>query len=297
MFPSNETVGNIGASLIAEIMQLMPIAANQYHTPKERWIGMQEILSSPGILLVGHDSLTRESSNVFRQLIFRHLYNHISDLEDDTNSIVHIYIDELAAMGKIPHLDDFLATTASRGAMVNIASQSWGSLAEIYGENTLYNILSNSEIINILRFDPQTANFALNLFGKQKRIKQSLQFQRQDGVFSHSTSVEEVIEERYSTNDFTDLPLASYETGIHSYFRSELKGIRKLIVPGDWVNKYSKPPIDKSIPVRIRKNQNGLIMQRWYHELNKSNYEFDQLAKSVAEEGTQAFLEIIQKDV
>ena len=249
------------------------------------------------MLLVGHDSLTRESSNVFRQLIFRHLYNHISDLEDDTNRIIHIYIDELAAMGKIPHLDDFLATTASRGAMVNIASQSWGSLAEIYGENTLYTIVGYCEYINILRCDPQTANFAVNLFGKQKRIKQSLQFQRQDGLFSHSTSVEEVIEERYNTNDFTELPLASYETGIHSYFRSELKGIRRLRVPGDWVNKYSKPPIDKSIPVRIRKTQKELIMPRWNPELNTSNSDFAQQANSVADEGTQAFLEMIQKDV
>ncbi len=297
MSPCNETIGNIRASLMAEISQIMPIAANQYHTPKERWIGINEIINSGGILLVGHDSLTKETSKVVMQLAFRQLYNQVNDLVDDSDRKIHLYIDELAAMGEIPYLGEFLATTAGRGAMAHIASQSWGGLAEIYGENKLWNIVGNCEYLNILRCDSQTADFAVNFFGTYKKIAPSFNFQFKDGLLSHTVSIEEKNEDKYNKNNFTDLPIASYESGINSYFRSELTGIRRLQVPGDWVNKYSQPPIDKSILPRIRKSQNELSMPRWKPNVNIYNSSFAQQAYSVTGEGNQAFLEILQRDV
>lgn len=263
MSQAKDTISNIGSSLLVELQKLRPLAAHQYHTPKDRWISLGEILSQGGILLVGRDPLAKSSSNVVTQLIFRNLYNRIEDLLDDSGKRIHVYIDELASFGRVHYLEDFLATTRSRGAMLHMASQSWGKLVEMYGENIAWTILGNCDYHTVLRCDPQTADVAVKLFGKHKTFKKSMQLQIQNGLLSHNFGLDEEIRDRYQHSEFTDLRKASESEGINFFFKSDLRGIRRVRIPPNWVEEMCKLPKAENTPRRVKKTPEQTTFPMW----------------------------------
>jgi hypothetical protein len=259
---SGETAANVGSSLLVELQKIRALAAHQYHTPKARWIGLDDILRSGGILLVGQDHLAKSSSAVLMQLVFRKLYSQVEALLDSNRRKIFCYMDELAALGRVPGLEDFLATTRSRGVMMNMATQSWGKLVQLYGQEVAWSIVGNCDYHTILRCDPHSAEFASQLMGTSVSNKRTVQFNLNQGLLSHGISYNEDIKSRFLASEFMDLRKASAREGIHFVMKSDLKGIRRVVVSAKWVNENCTIPASNDA-TRVPKQAHQTTLPVW----------------------------------
>jgi hypothetical protein len=159
-------IANLGITLYANLARLIPAAANSQQATRR--FTLSAFLNHPEILVIVPDQQAIESVQPIFHALMARMTKILASRTDTNLNRTHIFLDELSFLGKIPHFDQLVTFTASKGVHVHAATQGIGRMRDFYGDKPLNDILDCFGWKAILRTeDPNTAQWAASLFGQK----------------------------------------------------------------------------------------------------------------------------------
>ena len=257
---SSKTVAGIMMQLSVSLQALHLGAVHHYHTPKNRWISLKEVVQRGGIVVISQKQTSRTSSTPIMRAMFRRLSDLILDLPEYPRSHTYLFIDEFAYLGKqLPGITDLLTFSRSKRCHVYVTVQSVDQLRENYGEHGAEIISSNCDFQVLMRAGSQaTARWQSEQAGAERRLRPS--YTHNGAHFSQNYSW--TTEQRLIPDEFRMLPRANPRTGIHSVFLSPYSGVVKTHLTAAEVE-YLQPPVS-DVPARVDKAAAKQSMPLWH---------------------------------
>ncbi|NEO33486.1 MAG: type IV secretion system DNA-binding domain-containing protein [Symploca sp. SIO3C6] len=261
---AEKTTAGILMQLSVALQSMRLAAAQQYHTPKEQWVSLKEVVDKGGIMVIGQKPTSRASTTPLMRAMFKRLSDIILDLPEYTHPPTYIYIDEFAYLGKqLPGVMDLLTFSRSKRCQVYLTVQNIDQLRENYGTHGAESIVSNCEFQVILRAGSvETAHWASRLCGQERTLQPS--FSRNAGGFAQNWSF--VTRERLLADEFRMLPRASRLNGLHFVFISPYSGVVRTHLPPDMVDELTPPK--SNTPARIDIAAHRFDLPRWNPNLS-----------------------------
>jgi hypothetical protein len=157
-------IANLGITLFANLAKLMPAAANSQRA--KRRFTLSAFLNHPEILVIVPDQEALETVLPIFHALMARMTKMLASRPDTNQNRTYIFLDELSFLGRIPHFDQLVTFTASKGVHVHAATQGIGRMRQFYGDKPLNDILDCFGWKTILRTqDPDAALWAASLFG------------------------------------------------------------------------------------------------------------------------------------
>ncbi|MBI5386442.1 MAG: type IV secretion system DNA-binding domain-containing protein [Verrucomicrobia bacterium] len=196
------------STLATKIGPLESVAALWHTNTSGRRLSIERFLAEPGVLILGHDPVLRDSFWPINALLLKALTQEILR-RPNTPDVRHWFVlDEFRAMQRVECIHDLLNLGRSKGASVLLGVQSLEGLIEVYGEQVAHDLLSQCAHKVLLRAGgPKTAEWAERFFGKVRRLENVVTHSWGPG--GHSVSVQQALQERalFLGSFFLDLPL------------------------------------------------------------------------------------------
>ena len=237
---SNKTVSGILMQLSVSLQSLHLGAIHHYHTPRNRWISLKEIVQTGGIVVISQKQTSRTSSTPIMRAMFRRLSDLILDLPEYPRSHTYLFIDEFAYLGKqLPGISDLLTFSRSKHCHVYLTVQSVDQLREHYGPHGAEIIAANCDFQVLMRAGSQaTARWQSEQTGAERTLRPSYTYNGAHFSQSYSWSTQQ----RFIPDEFRMLPRASPTTGLHYVFLSPYSGVVKTHLTAAEVE-YLQPPL------------------------------------------------------
>lgn len=163
------------ASLATKIRKFSQVAALWASNPSARKFSIPEFLKHPGILILGHDPVLKDSLLPLYGLLLRALTDEILSGAETLHPKVWCILDEYLALARYDEskaIIDLLELGRSKGAAVMLGIQSVAGMIDVYGEAGMNRILGLCAHKMFLRVgDPQTAEWAERYFGKVRKTE------------------------------------------------------------------------------------------------------------------------------
>ena len=245
---AGKTTSGIMMQLSVTLQKLRLAAANQFHTPKEHWVSIKEIVQHGGIVVIGQKQTSRGSTQSIMRAMFKRLADEILDLKDYVHFPSFIFVDEFAYLGRnLPGILDLLTFSRSKRCQLYLTCQNIDQLYANYGQYDAETLVSNCAFKVILRTgSPNTSEWASRLAGREKRDSLSMNYS--GNSFSEGLSTPD--QPRIPADEFSNLPLASPETGINYVFSSPNTGVYKKHLDGS-AKHLTREYREKTTPSRI----------------------------------------------
>lgn len=160
------------STLSTKISRFEEVAASWYHRPDARQFSVSEFLRRPGVLVLGHDPVLKESLAPINAILLKALSDEILHGPNTHRPRQWFVLDEFRAMDHVEAIHELLNRGRSKGASVLIGLQSIDGLIDVYGEHRAEDILSACAHKMFLRAGgPKTAEWAEKYFAKLRRTE------------------------------------------------------------------------------------------------------------------------------
>jgi len=232
------------SSLSVRIARFEEVAA-LWHTNKNgKKFSIPEFLGRPGVLVLGHDPVLKESLWPINAIILKALTMEILRRAEESRPRYWFVLDEFRAMENVECIIDLLNLGRSKGVSVTIGTQSIDGLIAIYREEGAHAILEQCAYKTFLRAGgPKTAEWMENSINKQRELETVKTETR--GPTGSSTSTQYTWQDRSILNAgfFLSLPMPNVSgefVGVH-----DLPALNRFSItrrPFDTVLSWRKPP-------------------------------------------------------
>ena len=262
-FEDEKHVLGVLSEIITKIAQFDTVAALWHSNPNGRVFSIPEFLSNPGILVLGHDDIYKESIWPLNALVMRALTNEILRRDNHSCPRHWFLFDEFPAMEKADFIHDLLNRGRSKGASVLLGAQSIEGLHKIYEENGAEELLSNCANKTFLRAGgPKTANWMERYFGHTRYTATSWSTaQGKDGA-THTVNHGTQDRPQFNSSFFSSLPFP--ERGGRMALVGDGPGTGAVVAsrPFDRVLSWLKP-LGDAPGVLLRNDAKSQTLEPW----------------------------------
>lgn len=189
------------------------------------------------IFLVATDATLGQTRTLFRIWITALTKALMARSESDQDERIYLVCDELASVGKIPKLADFLTAVRRKRGRAVLGFQTFSQIEGIYGVNDAKTILQGLQNLVIFRSaDPKMANLMAERVGKIEAIENVLSHGLDRKTNRYVPSVSESFRERWivSPNTIANLGigeavvcLAQFSPAIVKFRNVKMKSVTK----------------------------------------------------------------------
>ena len=252
------------STLATKLARFEEVAALWHTAPAARRFSVPKFLRGPGVLILGHDPVFKDSIWPINAILLKALTQEILRGRETREPRYWFVLDEFRAMENVDCLRELLNLGRSKGAAVTIGTQSIDGLVEIYGEQGANSILEQCTNKSFLRAGgPKTAEWAERFINKTRRVEHTVT--KTSGSSGSSTAVQYSLHDRpiLTAGYFLDLDLP--QPG------GQFEGVHDVPSQGSFlitqrpfaeVMAWRKPPSD--IPsVQRRTNVQDQHLQAW----------------------------------
>lgn len=221
----NEVITTIQSNLLP----LAIVAARWEHA--QDMISIRDWLKGEYALVLGSDFEFPETLKRINQLMFRFVTSGLKGLPDDPDRRVWMFIDELAAMGDLPQLEDILALGRSKSICTFLSTQNVPALLRILGREKTCEILGLCRWKAIMGVDSESAKFLSEYFSDYEYVDTSYSTSVSSGpqgsTFTSGTQERIGNRRTVTAQQFMDMniPSPGPENGLHGYFVGPGEGI------------------------------------------------------------------------
>lgn len=221
----NEVLTTIQANLLP----LNVIAARWEHA--QELISIRDWLKAEYVLIMGSDFEFPETLKRINQLLFRFIAAGLKGMPDDPDRRVWMFIDELAALGSLPQLEDVLALGRSKSICTFLSTQNIPALLRIVGREKTHEILGLCRWKAIMGIDPETAKFLSEYFSDYEYIEvtdsTSVSYGPKDSTSTYGTQSKVGNRRTVTAQELMDINIASPgpENGLSAYFTAPGQGM------------------------------------------------------------------------
>lgn len=183
------------------------IIASLWHTHSDaKKFSVQEFLSKPGVLVLGHDDVYKDSINPLNAMLLRALTDEILRRPDHSGSRHWFILDEFPAMGKTDFVTDLMDRGRSKGASALLGIQNIGTLNKLYGPDVAESILANcANKVFIRAGGPQMAKWMESYFGNIRSTERQWGRSETKGEVTTSETWSTVDRPQFNSSYFTSL--------------------------------------------------------------------------------------------
>jgi type IV secretory pathway TraG/TraD family ATPase VirD4 len=207
--------------LAAKALRFLPTQASRQWSARE-WVQKKE-----GWVFLSFRANDREAVLPLISMWFDCLLRRLLDTPLDPHATTWVVIDELAALQRLPHLQDLFVRGRKHGVAVIAGFQAYTQLEEIYGEKAASTMLAMPATKLLLRTgDPHTARWCSQVISNREVVRgqESLSAGEEDGRNTMSRTMQRKEEAAVLAAEFLQLP------ALHG-FLSTSQGVTKVRVP------------------------------------------------------------------
>ena len=252
------------ATLETKLARLEEVAALCHTASKARRFSISAFLQRPGVLILGHDPVFKESLWPINAILLKAITQEILRGAETRQPRYWFVFDEFRSMEKVDCVRDLLNLGRSKGVSVTLGSQSVDGLAEVHGEQGVNTLLEQCTYKTFLRAGgPKTAEWAERFFNKVRRIEQTVTETK--GSSGSSTAIQYSLQDRsiLTAGYFLDLDLPQPGgdfVGVHDV--PSLKCFLTTRRPFEQVISWRKPPA-KIPAIQRRTNAQDQRLESW----------------------------------
>lgn len=163
------------STLSTKLVPFHQTAALWHTSNSAKSFSIKDFLSKPGVLVLGNDTVLRDSLWPINAAMIRALTAEILRGPNYSTPRHWFILDEFRAMEKVDAMHDLLNRGRSKGASVVLGIQSTEGLMQVYQENGTHDILSQCTSKSFLRAGgPKTAQYASDVFGSIRWYESSV---------------------------------------------------------------------------------------------------------------------------
>jgi len=202
-----EHSSSILSTLASKLGRFEQVAALWSSNPHARKFTINGFLDKPGVLVLGNDSVLRDSFWPINAILLKALANEILRRPNTLQPRHWFVLDEFRAMERVDCIHDLLNRGRSKGASVLLGVQTVEGLVDIYGESGANEIISLCSYKTFLRTGShKTAEWIEHFFNRIRRIETTVTDSKGPG--GNSSSVQHSIQERslFLASYFLDIP-------------------------------------------------------------------------------------------
>jgi type IV secretory pathway TraG/TraD family ATPase VirD4 len=195
----------------ANLLPLSIIAARWEHA--QETISIRDWLQGEYVLVMGSDFEFPETLKRLNQVLFLFIASGLKSLPDDPERRVWMFIDELAAIGSLPQLEDVLALGRSKSICTFLSTQNIPALMRILGREKTQELYGLCRWKAIMGVDAETARFLSEYFSDYEYIEMSdsssVSYGSQGSSTSYSTQEKIGVRRTVTAQQFMDMNVPS----------------------------------------------------------------------------------------
>lgn len=177
------------------------------------------------ILVLGRDPEARASIEGINRVMIERLSQVILKGDETPQPRTWFFLDEFSKMGVLTGFDDLITNGRSKGACIALAFQNIQGIKAVYGEELADEIISECGSKAILKCDGAVSRWASEEVG-MRQIERTERSSTRVGEYQISESTVRGEEYVLFPSDFSGLPIAGKDNGVHGYyFTSWLDGV------------------------------------------------------------------------
>jgi hypothetical protein len=153
-------------------------AAHQYHTPRNRWCSLKQVMATGGVVVISQKIRAQAASRPIMRAMFRTLVNLLLDKLDYSGGHAFVFVDELPFLGRnLPGLEQLLTLGRSKRVHTTITVQAIDQLVQQYGSEGAATIINDCDFITLLRTNSfASARWASQMCGEVVKPHRSYSF-------------------------------------------------------------------------------------------------------------------------
>lgn len=172
-----------------------------------RRFSIKKFLDEPGVLILGHDEVLKDSLNPLNAILLKALSQEILTRPNNREPRHWFVLDEFRSMGRVDCIHDLANRGRSKGVSLMLGVLTMEGLYEVYEENGAEDLIAQLAHKTILRAGaPKTAEWAERYYGKVRYIEKvySESWSKDSGTFSINYTPQE--RSLFLASFFLDLP-------------------------------------------------------------------------------------------
>ena len=219
------TKANIMTTLATKMSAYEPVAA-AWHDTSQR-LSIAEWSRSGNFLVLGNDERARSSLDPINRALFQRICEEVLSFEEQKRQDATagrgrtwLILDEFREAGKLLGLRSLLNKGRSKGACVVLGCQDVEGVRAVYGPQEAGELLAqclHTVVLNI--GNPETAQWASNLFGSEDTPVESLSVSRA-GPYHESDSEKLERKTLVTTRELLSMPRLNPQHGLSGYYKS-----------------------------------------------------------------------------